>query len=54
MDVAAVLRAMELDKKVEGKEIRWVLLEDIGKVTVKKDVPREVVSTMIESLLKDS
>jgi len=54
VDVTAVLRAMELDKKVEGREIRWVLLDDIGKVTVKKDVPREVVSTVIESLLKDS
>jgi len=54
VDVTAVLRAMELDKKVKGKEIRWVLLDDIGKGTVKKDVPREVVSTVIESLLKDS
>jgi shikimate kinase/3-dehydroquinate synthase len=44
-----VLAAIELDKKVRGKAIRWVLLEDIGKTTIRSDVPvREVLSVLKE------
>ncbi|GAG45271.1 unnamed protein product, partial [marine sediment metagenome] len=36
-----VLSAVELDKKVRSKAIQWVLLEDIGKVVVRSDVPEK-------------
>ncbi len=50
VDVAGVLRAMELDKKTRGKEIRWVLLEDVGKVTIRSDVPQEAVVGVLQEL----
>lgn len=50
VDLAQVLRAMELDKKTRGKEIRWVLLEDIGRVTIRSDVPQEAVIAVLQEL----
>lgn len=49
--VEEVLAAMELDKKVRGKRLRWVLLEGIGRPVVREDVPREVVAGVLEDLL---
>jgi 3-dehydroquinate synthetase len=43
---------MELDKKVTGKAIRWVLLEDIGKAVVRSDVPQEDVLAVLRELVK--
>jgi 3-dehydroquinate synthase len=43
VDLEAVRRAMSLDKKVSGKAIRWVLLEDIGRSTTDAAVPTDVV-----------
>jgi 3-dehydroquinate synthase len=45
-----ITRAMELDKKVRGKAIRWVLLEDIGKAVVRADVPQQDVLAVLEGL----
>lgn len=44
-DVAleTVLKAIELDKKVQKKAIRWVLLENIGRAVVRGDVPEAMV-----------
>jgi 3-dehydroquinate synthase len=39
----AVLRAMEMDKKTAGRAIRWVLLEDIGRAVIRRDVPEGLV-----------
>ncbi len=36
--LSSVLSAMQLDKKIKNKTIRWVLLEDIGKAVVRDDV----------------
>lgn len=47
----SVLAAMELDKKVKGKAVRWVLLEGIGRPAVREDVPGEVVAGVLEELL---
>jgi shikimate kinase/3-dehydroquinate synthase len=47
-----VLAAMELDKKVRGKAIRWVLLEDIGRVVVRSDVPTKDVLTVIRQVIR--
>lgn len=52
IDVEGVLRAMELDKKVVGKKVRWVLLSDIGRTVVRDDIHREEAAGVIKKLLK--
>lgn len=49
---ADVIRAMELDKKVRSKAIRWVLLEDVGKVVVRSDVPDAIVLSTLREVIK--
>ena len=43
IDLDAVRRAMSLDKKTVGGTNRWVLLEDVGRATVRRDIPTELV-----------
>jgi 3-dehydroquinate synthetase len=50
--LADVLAAMELDKKVQGKAIRWVLLEDIGRAVIRSDVPEKDVLSILKEVLK--
>jgi len=52
INMTDVLAAMELDKKVRGKAIQWVLLEDIGKVVVHSDIPSKEVSSVLKETLK--
>ncbi|MGA8848691.1 MAG: 3-dehydroquinate synthase [Dehalococcoidia bacterium] len=52
LSLAGVTRAMELDKKVKGKAIRWVLLQDIGKVVIRSDVPQQDVLTVLQELVE--
>jgi 3-dehydroquinate synthetase len=47
-----VLAAMELDKKVRGKAIRWVLLKDIGKAVIRSDVPKKEVLSVLKKVIK--
>jgi shikimate kinase/3-dehydroquinate synthase len=47
-----VVSAMELDKKVRRKTIRWVLLEDIGKVVIRDDVPQKEVLEVLREVVK--
>jgi 3-dehydroquinate synthetase len=42
---------MELDKKVKGKAIRWVLLQDIGKAVIRDDVPQQDVLSVLRELV---
>ena len=51
VDMNAVLRAMELDKKVKAKTVRWVLLEGVGQPVVRHDIPYEQVAKVLERLL---
>ena len=46
-----VFKAMSLDKKTEGGSIRWVLLEDVGRAVVRRDVPADLVEQTVLSLL---
>ena len=46
-----VLDALLLDKKVRGGQVRWVLLEGVGRTIVRQDVPRELVAEVVRSLL---
>jgi 3-dehydroquinate synthase len=39
VDTEAVWAAIALDKKVKDRAVRWVLLEDIGRASVRADVP---------------
>ena len=43
VDLDGVRGAMSLDKKTVGGANRWVLLEDVGRATVRRDIPSEVV-----------
>lgn len=52
VDIGRILQAMELDKKVKGKKVRWVLLRAIGQPVVRDDVPREVVMSAIKNLFR--
>jgi len=47
-----VLAAMELDKKVRGKAIRWVLLKDIGRAVIRSDVPDKDVLTVLREVIR--
>ena len=51
IDLTDVTRAMELDKKTRDKAIRWVLLEDIGKVVIRSDVPQQDVLAVLQELI---
>ena len=47
-----IRKAMELDKKVRAKAIRWVLLQDIGKTIIRSDVPQQDVLSVLQELLQ--
>jgi 3-dehydroquinate synthetase len=50
VDIKRLFQAMELDKKVRGKKVRWVLLRGIGQPVVRDDIPREVALEVIRKL----
>ena len=52
LSLAGITKAMELDKKVRGKAIRWVLLQDIGKAVVRGDVPQQDVLDILQELVE--
>jgi 3-dehydroquinate synthase len=52
LDRDRIMAAMSLDKKVQGKRIRWVLLEGIGKPVLRDDVPDEVVASALDEVLR--
>jgi shikimate kinase/3-dehydroquinate synthase len=50
LSLAGVTKAVELDKKVRGKAIHWVLLQDIGKAVIRADVPQQDVLAVLREL----
>jgi len=50
LDLTEITRAMELDKKTKEKAIRWVLLQDIGKVVIRNDVSQQDVLAVLQGL----
>ena len=52
VDVAAILGAMELDKKTSAGSIGWVLLEDVGRPIIRHDVPLDLVRQVVSEFCK--
>jgi len=50
LNVEAIVNAMAFDKKVEGGKIRLILPTKIGAVTIRDDVPIDLVRQAVESL----
>lgn len=51
VDRQRVLEALAMDKKTRGGKIRWVLLQDIGRATLREDVPPALAARVLDSLL---
>jgi 3-dehydroquinate synthetase len=43
---------MELDKKVRGKSIRWVLLKDVGQAVIRTDVTLEDIEAVLREVIR--
>ncbi|MFN0093388.1 MAG: 3-dehydroquinate synthase [Dehalococcoidia bacterium] len=52
LDPAAIIEATRSDKKVRAGSVRWVLLEGIGKATLRSDVPQALVQEAVESVTR--
>ena len=50
VEMERVESAMTLDKKAEGSNLRWVLLEGVGRAVVRNDVPYELVREVLSEL----
>jgi 3-dehydroquinate synthase len=50
VDARKALAAMALDKKAQGGAVRWVLLEDIGRTVIRRDVPPPLVEEVLAGL----
>ena len=52
VDMGLVAGAMARDKKIHKKNLRWVLLEEVGKAVVRDDVPEALVEDVLRSLTR--
>ena len=52
VDPRAVRAAMSMDKKTSEGVIRWVLLEEIGRATTRRDVPAALVDAALDSVCR--
>jgi len=52
LDRERLLATVALDKKVEAKRVRWVLLEGIGKPVLRDDVPADVIEAALDEVLR--
>lgn len=51
VDIEGLLRAVELDKKVVGRKVRWVLLTAVGQPVVRDNVPQDTAGGVIHKLI---
>lgn len=51
VDRDRILETLALDKKVRSGKVRWVLLEGIGRATLRDDVPVELAAQVLDTLL---
>ncbi|MBM3156822.1 MAG: 3-dehydroquinate synthase [Chloroflexi bacterium] len=54
IDMERLLQAVELDKKVAGKKVRWVLLSAVGQPVIRDNVPQETAAGVIQKLIHSS
>lgn len=52
LDRDRIMAAIALDKKVVGRAVRWVLLEEIGRPVLRGDVPPDVVERALDEVLR--
>ena len=50
IDADEILTPLRRDKKARGGKVQFVLLEDIGRPVVRRDIPEELVRRAYESL----
>jgi 3-dehydroquinate synthetase len=51
VELARLLEAMGLDKKIAAGKIRWVLLQNIGQPVIRDNVPSQLVSDILSRLI---
>jgi 3-dehydroquinate synthetase len=51
LDLDAILEATLHDKKARAGAVQWVLLDSIGRAVVRSDLPQEVVTRAVRSVL---
>jgi shikimate kinase/3-dehydroquinate synthase len=51
VDPERALQAMGLDKKSEGGALRWIIPHEVGKVTIRRDIPLETVREVLLELI---
>ena len=52
LDRERLMAAVALDKKVQSKKVRWVLLEGIGRPVLRDDVPASMVEAALDDVLR--
>jgi len=50
LETDRIMETMQSDKKIAGGQVRFVLLDGIGRATLRDDVPPELVRQAVESL----
>jgi shikimate kinase/3-dehydroquinate synthase len=53
LDPEAVLDAMSLDKKVSSRNLRWILLDGLGRTVIRDDVPMSLVREALTVVLEE-
>lgn len=52
VNIEGLLQAMELDKKVAGRKVRWVLLDAVGHPVIRDNVPQDTAAGVIQKLVR--
>ena len=50
LDIAEIIAALQLDKKVKAGKVRFILPTEIGKVIITSEVPSEVIRGVLEKM----
>ncbi|RCJ19596.1 3-dehydroquinate synthase [Nostoc minutum NIES-26] len=50
VDIEAIIEALQLDKKVKAGKVRFILPTQIGVVTIKDDVPSEIIRKVLRGM----
>lgn len=53
MDIASILRAAKKDKKMDGGQVRFILLRRLGEAYIERAVPAEKLERALRALMED-